>query len=89
MGRPSHLGRDRAARWGTGSADPGGREESAASRCLAQRLYVRESSGLTIVSIAAPTIQRGLQEDTDAAGTALSRELPDEDPGADFDPAWR
>jgi hypothetical protein len=41
------------------------------------------------VSIAAPTIQRGLQEDTDAAGTALSRELPDEDPGADFDPAWR
>jgi hypothetical protein len=41
------------------------------------------------VSIAAPTIQRGLQEDTDAAGTALSRELPDADPGADFDPAWR
>jgi hypothetical protein len=33
-------------------------------------------------------LKRGLQEDTDAAGTELSRQLPDEDPGADLDPAW-
>jgi hypothetical protein len=34
-------------------------------------------------------LRRGVQEDTTAAGTRLSEQLPDEDPGADLDPAWR
>jgi EmrB/QacA subfamily drug resistance transporter len=34
-------------------------------------------------------LRRGLQEDTDAADTGLSRQQPDEDPGADLDPARR
>ena len=34
-------------------------------------------------------LQRGVQEDTTAAGTGHSDQLPDEDPGADLDPAWR
>ena len=34
-------------------------------------------------------LRRGVQEDTTAAGTGLSDQLPDEDPGADLDPAWR
>jgi len=34
-------------------------------------------------------LRRGVQEDTTAAGTGHSDQLPDEDPGADLDPAWR
>jgi EmrB/QacA subfamily drug resistance transporter len=34
-------------------------------------------------------LRRGVQEDTTAAGTGLSDQLPDEDPGADLDAAWR
>jgi hypothetical protein len=34
-------------------------------------------------------LRRGVQEDTTAAGTGLSDQLPDEDPGADLDPARR
>jgi MFS family permease len=34
-------------------------------------------------------LRRGIQEDTTAASTGLSDQLPDEDPGADLDPAWR
>jgi EmrB/QacA subfamily drug resistance transporter len=34
-------------------------------------------------------LRRGLQEDTTAAGTELSNQLPDEDQGTDFDAAWR
>ena len=33
------------------------------------------------------SLRRGVQEHTEAAG--LSYQLPDEDPGADLDPAWR
>jgi EmrB/QacA subfamily drug resistance transporter len=33
-------------------------------------------------------LRRGVQEDTTAAGTGLSDQVPDEDPGADLDPAW-
>jgi len=39
--------------------------------------------------IALRGLRRGVQEDTAAAGAALSDQLPDEDPGADLDPAWR
>jgi len=31
----------------------------------------------------------GIQEDTTATGTGLSSQLPDEDPGADLNPARR
>ena len=34
-------------------------------------------------------LKRGVQEDTEAAGTGLTDQLPDEDPGAGLDPAWR
>jgi hypothetical protein len=34
-------------------------------------------------------LTRGVQEDTAAAGTGLGDQLPDEDPGADLDPARR
>ena len=34
-------------------------------------------------------LKRGVQEDTTAAGTGLSDQLPDEDPGVDHDPARR
>jgi hypothetical protein len=34
-------------------------------------------------------LRRGVQEDTTAAGTGHSDQLPDEDPGADLDPAGR
>jgi len=34
-------------------------------------------------------LKRGVQEDTTAAGTGLSDQLPDEDPGVDLDPARR
>src|SRR5215467_11277790 len=34
-------------------------------------------------------LRRGVQEDTTAAGTGLSDQLPDEDPGVDLDPARR
>jgi EmrB/QacA subfamily drug resistance transporter len=34
-------------------------------------------------------LRRGVQEDTASAGAALSDQLPDEDPGADLDPARR
>ena len=34
-------------------------------------------------------VKRGVQEDTTAAGTRLSDQLPDEDPGADLNPARR
>jgi MFS family permease len=34
-------------------------------------------------------LRRGVQEDTAAAGAGPSDQLPDEDPGADLDPAWR
>ena len=34
-------------------------------------------------------LRRGVQEDTAAAGTGLSDQLPDKDPGADLGPAWR
>jgi len=34
-------------------------------------------------------LRRGVQEDTTAAGTGLSDQVPDEDPGTDLDPAWR
>ena len=34
-------------------------------------------------------LRRGVQEDTTSAGDELSEQLPDEDPGADLDPAWR
>jgi hypothetical protein len=34
-------------------------------------------------------LRPGVQEDTTAAGTGLSDQLPDEDPGADLDPSWR
>jgi hypothetical protein len=39
--------------------------------------------------IALRGLRRGVQEDTTAAGTGLSDQLPDEDPGTDRDPAWR
>jgi predicted MFS family arabinose efflux permease len=34
-------------------------------------------------------LRRGVQEDTTSAGDELSEQLPDEDPGAGLDPAWR
>jgi len=34
-------------------------------------------------------LRRGVQQDTPAAGTGLSDQLPDEDPGAGLDRAWR
>ena len=34
-------------------------------------------------------LRRGVQEDTASAGDGLSEQLPDEDPGAGRDPAWR
>jgi EmrB/QacA subfamily drug resistance transporter len=34
-------------------------------------------------------LRRGVQEDTAAAGAVPGDQLPDEDPGADLDPAWR
>jgi EmrB/QacA subfamily drug resistance transporter len=34
-------------------------------------------------------LRRGVQEDTTSAGDGLSEQLPDEDPGAGLDPAWR
>jgi len=34
-------------------------------------------------------LRRGVQEDTTAAATGLSDQVPDEDPGTDLDPAWR
>ena len=34
-------------------------------------------------------LRRGVQEDTASAGDGLSEQLPDEDPGAGLDPAWR
>jgi hypothetical protein len=34
-------------------------------------------------------LKRGVQEDTAAAGTGLSDQLPDQDPGVDLDPARR
>ena len=39
--------------------------------------------------IALRGLRRGVQEDTAAAGAAPSDQLPDEDPGAGLDPAWR
>jgi EmrB/QacA subfamily drug resistance transporter len=34
-------------------------------------------------------LRRGVQEDTTSAGDELGEQLPDEDPGAGLDPAWR
>ena len=34
-------------------------------------------------------LRRGVQEDTTADQAGLSDQLPDEDPGADLDRAWR
>ena len=34
-------------------------------------------------------LRRGIQEDTVRTAEEVSSRLPDEDPGADLDPAWR
>jgi hypothetical protein len=39
--------------------------------------------------IALRGLRRGVQEETTSAGAAPSNQLPDEDPGAGLDPAWR
>jgi hypothetical protein len=39
--------------------------------------------------IALRGLRRGVQEDTTSAEDGLSEQLPDEDPGAGLDPAWR
>jgi uncharacterized membrane protein YidH (DUF202 family) len=50
--------------------------------------------GMTVIMavaafVALHGLRRGVQEDTPAAGAGLGDELPDEDPGADLEPAWR
>jgi hypothetical protein len=39
--------------------------------------------------VAVRGLRRGVQEETTSAGDELSEQLPDEDPGAGLDPAWR
>lgn len=45
---------------------------------------------MTVASVVALRgLQRGIHEDTARTAEEFSSQLPDEDPGADLDPAWR
>jgi len=84
----SLRGGDQAAGYGHISAIPAFIRADFAS-AIRDVLYGMAIIMAVAALVALRGLRRGVQEDTTAAGTGLSDQLPDEDPGADLDPAWR